>query len=235
MPAFGTAPATHLSGASPGRRGKQTPHGESGPERRSQSRNNTDMAQPLTVPSMTAGADFVLRPWEMSDLPLVREASADEYIPLITTIPRPYSDLAAEEYVRRQWDRAATGFGYPFTIVRTRDRRPVGSIELWLGDVSEGRASLGYWMISAARRQGVAGAALRTVTTWALHDLRIPRVQLFIEPWNTASMRTAESAGYRREGLLRGWQQVGDRRQDMLLYARLNTDGPADGRGPTGS
>lgn len=192
------------------------------------------MAQPLTVPSMTAGADFVLRPWEMSDLPLVREAAADDYIPLITTIPHPYSDGAAEAYVRRQWDRAATGAGYPFTIVRTRDRRPVGSIGLWLRDLSEGRASLGFWMADDARRQGVAGAALRTVATWALHDLRIPRVQLFTEPWNTAAVRTAESAEFRREGLLRGWQQVGDRRRDMLLYARLNSGGPADGRASYG-
>lgn len=70
------------------------------------------MTQPLTVPSMTAGADLVLRPWEMSDLPLVREAAADDYIPLATTIPAPYSE--AEAYIRRQWDRAATGTGYSF-------------------------------------------------------------------------------------------------------------------------
>ncbi|MEV3934003.1 MULTISPECIES: GNAT family N-acetyltransferase [unclassified Streptomyces] len=193
------------------------------------------MAQPLTVPSMTAGADFVLRPWEMSDLPLIREAAVDDYIPQITTIPSPYSDEAAEAYVRRQWQRAATGTGYPFTIARTRDRRPVGSIGLWLADAAEGRASLGYWMTTPARRQGVAGAALRTVTTWALHELDIPRVQLFVEPWNTASVRTAESAGYRREGLLRGWQEIGGRRRDMLVYARLNGDGPAGDRAPTGS
>lgn len=192
------------------------------------------MAHPLTVPSLTAGADFVLRPWEMSDLPLVREAAADDYIPLITTIPSPYSDAAAEAYVRRQWERAATGAGYPFAIVRTRDRRPVGFIGLWLRDAAEGRASVGYWMSGCARRQGVAGAALRTVTTWALHELGIPRVHLLVEPWNTASARTAESAGYRREGLLRGWQQIGNHRQDMVMYARLNDDAPIEERDPTG-
>ncbi|MEU8676062.1 GNAT family protein [Streptomyces sp. NPDC048560] len=186
------------------------------------------MAQPLTVPSMTAGPDFVLRPWELSDLTLVREAAADDYIPLITTIPAPYSDGAAEAFVRRQWDRAATGAGYPFVVARTRDRRPVGSIGLWLRDLPEGRASVGYWLVAPARGQGVAGAALRTVSTWALHELGIPRVQLLVEPWNTASARTAEAAGFRREGLLRSWQQVGDRRRDMLMYAVLNDERPSD-------
>ncbi|MFF2536493.1 GNAT family N-acetyltransferase [Streptomyces cyaneofuscatus] len=185
---------------------------------------------PLTVPSMSAGPDFVLRPWEMSDLPLIREAAQDPYIPLITTVPSRYSDRAAEEFVRRQWDRAATGAGYPFAIVRSRDRRPVGAIGLWLRDLPEGRASIGYWMVPYGRGQGVTRAALRTVTGWALRDLGIPRLQLFIEPWNTASARIAVDVGYRHEGLLRGWQQVGDERRDMAVYGLLNSDGPVDGR-----
>ncbi|MGW3584505.1 GNAT family N-acetyltransferase [Streptomyces rubiginosohelvolus] len=189
--------------------------------------------EPLTVPSMSAGPDFVLRPWEMSDLPLIREASLDPYIPLITTIPAPYSEAAAEAFVRRQWERAATGAGYPFAIVRSRDRRPVGAIGLWLRELPEGRASLGYWLTDLARGQGVARAALRTVTGWALRDLGVPRLHLYIEPWNTASARIAEDIGFRREGLLRGWQQVGDERRDMAVYALLNSDGPVDGRAVT--
>lgn len=185
---------------------------------------------PLTVPSMSAGPDFVLRPWEMSDLPLIREAAQDPYIPLITTIPPRYSDKAAEAFVRRQWDRAATGAGYPFAIVRSRDRRPVGAIGLWMRELPEGRASIGYWMVASGRGQGVTRAALRTVTSWALRDLGVPRLQLFIEPWNTASARIAEDVGYRHEGLLRGWQQVGDERRDMAVYGLLNSDGPVDGR-----
>ncbi|MEU0158937.1 GNAT family protein [Streptomyces sp. NPDC006261] len=188
---------------------------------------------PLTVPSMSAGPDFVLRPWEMSDLSLVREAAQDRYIPLITTIPPRYSEEAAEAFVRRQWDRAATGAGYPFAIVRSRDRRPVGSIGLWLRDLPEGRASIGYWMVASGRGQGVTRAALRTVTGWALRDLGVPRLQLFIEPWNTASARIAEDVGYRHEGVLRGWQQVGDERRDMAVYGLLNSDGPVDGRAAT--
>ncbi|CAH9414394.1 MULTISPECIES: GNAT family N-acetyltransferase [Streptomyces] len=217
-PGTGSAPRTTAeTGNTPGSAPDPAPDPAPGPE-------------PLTVPSMSAGPDFVLRPWEMSDLPLVREASLDPYIPLITTIPAPYSEAAAEAFVRRQWERAATGAGYPFAIVRSRDRRPVGAIGLWLRELPEGRASLGYWLTDLARGQGVARAALRTVTGWALRDLGVPRLQLYIEPWNTASARIAEDIGFRREGLLRGWQQVGDERRDMAVYALLNNDGPVDGR-----
>lgn len=182
------------------------------------------MATPLDVPRLAAGERFVLRAWELGDLPLVAEASTDDYIPLITTVPAPYSRAAGEAFVRRQWERASTGSGYPFVIVRIEDGRPLGMIGLWLKDLDEGRASVGYWLAGSARGQGVAAEALRAVTHWALRDLRIPRVQLCAEPWNVASQRTAERVGFQREGLLRGWQQVGDERPDMLLYSMLGVD-----------
>lgn len=47
------------------------------------------------------------------------------------------------------------------------------------------------------------------------------RIALFIEPWNHASVRTAELAGYRREGLLASHQRIGGERKDMLLYAAI--------------
>lgn len=178
------------------------------------------MEEPLDVPELAAGGGFTLRPWGLADLELVREASEDDYIPLITTIPSPYSEAAGIAFVERQWGRVSAGSGYPFVIV-TADGRPVGNVGLWLKDVSQGRASPGYWIVESARGRGAAGAALGAVTAWVLRDLRIPRLELCVEPWNTASVRAAERVGFQREGLLRSWQQVGNERRDMLLYSLL--------------
>lgn len=188
------------------------------------SRQDATVVQPLEVPHLAAGDDLMLRPWELDDLSLLREASNDEYIPLITTVPAAYSHEAGEAFVQRQWARASTGGGYPFVIVRVQDDRPIGSIGLWLRDVNQGRASLGYWVVKSARGQGVATSALRAVTAWGLDDLRIPRLELYIEPRNTASARTAGTVGFQREGLLRSWQQVGQERRDMITYSVLSTD-----------
>jgi RimJ/RimL family protein N-acetyltransferase len=184
------------------------------------------VAAPLDVPRLDAGDKFVLRPWRLDDLPLVREASSDSYIPLITTIPSTYSQEAGEAFVRRQWERASTGAGYPFVIVRVEDGRPLGMVGLWLKEQGEGRASLGYWLAGPARGQGIAAEALRAVVRWALADLRIPRLELYVEPWNAASQRTAEHVGFQREGLLRSWQQVGEERRDMIMYSMLGADLP---------
>jgi ribosomal-protein-alanine N-acetyltransferase len=180
----------------------------------------------LVVPLRAVGDPLLLRPWESSDadLALVREAATDPYIPLVTSVPPAYSVEAGEAFVRRQWDHAAGGGGYPFVIVRREDRLPVGSIGLRLKDMDRGRAWLGYWVAASARGHGIATAALPAVTEWAISDLRIPRLQLCVEPWNVASIRTAEHAGYQREGLLRSWQQAGDERRDMFMYSVLGTD-----------
>ena len=79
-------------------------------------------------------------------------------------------------------------------------------------------------MVEHARGHGIAATALRAVTTWGLSELRIPRLQLSVEPSNTASIRTAERAGYQREGLLRQWQEIGGERRDMFMYSMLRAD-----------
>ncbi|MFG2475745.1 GNAT family N-acetyltransferase [Streptomyces fagopyri] len=179
------------------------------------------MDQPLDVPELAAGGGFTLRPWTLADLDLVREASEDDYIPLITTVPSPFSDSAGVAFVERQWGRATSGAGYPFVIVNS-DGRPVGTVGLWLRDLGQGRASLGYWVVKSARGRGTAATAVGAVAHWALNTLRIPRLELYVEPWNAASARTAERVGFQREGLLRGWQQIRTERRDMFMYALLN-------------
>jgi [ribosomal protein S5]-alanine N-acetyltransferase len=180
---------------------------------------------PLHVPELPAGPHYALRPWRMADLDLVREASLDPVIPLVTTVPAVYSKEAGTAFVERQWGRPVSGAGWPFVIVRACDGRAVGTVGLW-PDRHE-RASLGYWVVRSARERGAALAGLRAVTDWALDELGLARLELYVEPWNAGSIRTAERAGYRREGLLRSWQKVGDERREMFMYALL----PGEPRG----
>lgn len=175
-----------------------------------------DLKEPPVLP---AGA-YTLRPWETADLHAVREAATDPLIPLITTVPAVYSDTEGTAFVERQWRRPATGH-YPLVIARGSDGRAVGNVGLHV--LSADRASVGYWVLASARGAGAAGAGLRAITDWGLRELGIARLELYVEPWNTGSLRTAESAGYQREGLLRDWQRVGGELKDMVMYATLRT------------
>jgi ribosomal-protein-alanine N-acetyltransferase len=180
----------------------------------------------LVVPTLEAGP-VRLRPFLLSDLDVVREASQDEHIVSITTVPCPFSEDEGRLFIQRQWRRATDGTGYSFAIADAVSDQALGLVGLWLRNIDEGRGSLGYWMASSGRGRGAARQAVGSVAHWALHDLQIPRLELYVEPWNQASLRTAESAGFQREGLLRSWQVVGAQRRDMWMYSLLRSDLPS--------
>jgi [ribosomal protein S5]-alanine N-acetyltransferase len=181
------------------------------------------MNAPLHVPILTAGP-FRLRPFELKDVDLLREAAQDRYIPLITTVPVPYTEETARDFIERQCSRARTGVGYSFAIAGAGIDRAIGQIGLWLKDIESGRASIGYWIVASGRGHGAAQQAVSAIVRWAFQQLSVPRLELYVEPWNDASIRTAERAGFKREGLLRSWQSIDGSRKDLYMYSILPAD-----------
>lgn len=159
-----------------------------------------------------------LRDWRLGDIGAVLEAGHDELIPLITTVPpAPATTADAEAFVRRQWSRWDDG-GWAWAICDADDAA-VGSLTVLPSQ--HGRFSAGYWVAGSARGQGAAAAALSAAAPHVLADDRVERLELYVEPWNVASITTAERVGFVREGLLRSWETVGESRRDMWMYARL--------------
>jgi RimJ/RimL family protein N-acetyltransferase len=185
--------------------------------------DSREMKLPLELPALRVGP-FWVSAWHVKDLALVREASSDSHIPKITTVPPNYTDEEGRLFLQRQWDRAATGAGYSFVIAEAVADRGVGAIGLWLRNIDLGRASIGYWVAPSAQGRHAAWHALCAVRDWAFTTHHIPRLELYVEPWNTPSIRTAERAGFRREGLLRSWETVGGERRDMLMFSLLESD-----------
>ena len=114
----------------------------------------------------------------------------------MTSVPVPFTEDDGLAFITRQHVRARDNVGYSMAIADRVTDRAVGSIGLRLRDLDAGRASVGYWIVPSARGNHAAGHALRAVARWALGVLRIPRLELFVEPGNTASIRTAQHAGF---------------------------------------
>jgi RimJ/RimL family protein N-acetyltransferase len=181
-------------------------------------------APPLRVPVLTSGP-VVLRPFEATDMPMVRLAAVDPVIPSITSVPRGYDEGEGRAFIERQYQRAAKGDGFSFVIAPASDpENGVGSIGLWLDEIESGRASIGYWIVKSARGRGWAGDALRGLVAFAFGQLAIPRLQLFVEPWNVASAKTAISAGFAFEALLRDFERFDGEQHDAECYALLYRD-----------
>lgn len=160
----------------------------------------------------------LLREVRESDVPLARELATDPYVPLTGTLPAHATDAQALAWVHRQRGRHREGAGFSFTIVDAATETPVGHCGLWLRQLADGRGSAGYAVAPSARGRGYAAEALRALTAFGWTIPGLERVLLYIEPWNVASVRTAERAGYTRVGLLRHHEVSDGVRRDVVIH-----------------
>ena len=171
----------------------------------------------LRLPVLSGGA-VTLRAFRATDARMIQEASRDALIPLITTVPHTADHASALAFIDRQHERSRTGEGYSFAIADTADRA-VGQIGLWPRASPAVFASVGYWIRPTARRQGHAAAALTVLVEWAGTLPALSRLELYVEPGNVASARTAERAGFEPRELLPAWRVVAGTPRDMTRYA----------------
>ena len=150
-----------------------------------------------------------LRRWRVDDAELVDEGALDEYTALIEGFAR---EGWLDRHVKDRWAHVIELDGDAVGGIGA-SRRPVPGI-----------AELGYWIVERARRQNAATEAAIQLSGWLLQATNVERLQATVEPWNVASRRVLEKAGFRREGRLRGYASWGRERRDVELYARLAGD-----------
>ncbi|UFU04069.1 GNAT family N-acetyltransferase [Ruania suaedae] len=165
-----------------------------------------------------------LRAFTATDAHLVAELAADSYIPTIGSVPARVDKDGAAAWITRQLARSEQGTGYSFAVAERATDRAVGNAGLSLRALDQGRASAGYAIAPSSRGRGYATDALMALTAFAWTIEGLHRVELFIEPWNVASVRVAERSGYRQEGLLRSHQEIDGVRRDMIVCAALRAE-----------
>ena len=127
---------------------------------------------------------------------------------------------------RSSLDRAAKhGETLPFAI--TVSGRFAG--QATLGGIHRGPLGsgwIGYWVDAAVQGRGVATTAVALAVGHALGPAGLHRVEATIAPENLASVAVVDHLGFRREGLLRRYLNVGDGWHDHLLFALTSEDVP---------
>ena len=177
----------------------------------------------------------MLRAFTPSDVVLIQSTSQDPLIPLITSVPATSGESEALAFIGRQHRRLDNGDGWSFAIADAATGTAVGQIGLWPGQSSRRTGNpdtIAYWIGPGHRNQGYAGEALKLLTEWGMTVGQMKRIELYIEPWNEGSWRTAENAGYRRDRLLPSWQKIGTQWRDMYRYVRTAEPPQTDPRKP---
>jgi ribosomal-protein-alanine N-acetyltransferase len=91
-------------------------------------------------------------------------------------------------------------------------------------------AEVGYSLAAGARGHGYATRSVLLVTDWCFSKLGIRRMELTTHLDNEASQAVARRSGYQREGVMRGYRVLRDKRVDLVMFSRLPGDaGPTKG------
>jgi len=114
------------------------------------------------------------------------------------------------------------GSGAPFAIVDAATRRFLGAVTRFGPDGHQ--ATFGLWLAPEGRGRGVGTRALRRVTDWTIETTEVIRLDAYIMVGNDASIRMAERAGFRQEGVARAWDLHHGVPVDCVVLSRLRTD-----------
>lgn len=158
-----------------------------------------------------------VRSWRLEDAEsIVRHANNLKiWLGLRDRFPHPYTEGDAQDYLRQV---LSTQPETSFAIAHAGEA--VGGVGFVLGtDVERHSAEVGYWLGESMWGQGIATAAVKAATAYAVATYGLWRV--FAVPFNenSASIRVLEKAGFVREGLMRRSAIKNGRVLDQALYA----------------
>ena len=93
---------------------------------------------------------------------------------------------------------------------------------LWVQNSA--RAVLGFDLARANWRQGIMSEALGLLLDYGFQQMELNRVEAVVFRDNDASCRLLAKLGFAREGLLREYEYLHGRLQDMYMYSLLRQD-----------
>ena len=157
----------------------------------------------------------VLRDWEDRDVEPAARACADPEITRWTRVPEDNSPEDIRAFL------ATPAEGVRLVVSDAQTDELLGTIGLLREAAEDRRAELGYWVAAEHRGRGIAVRAVNLLADWAFAERGLARLELHVDPANSASIRVAEKAGFEFEGVLRSYEEIKGTRHDVAMHARL--------------
>lgn len=178
-----------------------------------------------TFPNISISTErLVLRPFGEDDVPALAEMMNDEQVVAWTTVPHPYTEADARQWITRLAPGERTGGrGIVLAVTEFLTQRLVGIVHLKNTDWRVRSSELAYVIAPWARGEGYASEAALAIAQWLFHDQDFERLELRTAADNTASQQVAQKIGCISEGVLRNaW--IARARTEDGTWARVRTD-----------
>ena len=182
-----------------------------------------DLGDITHPPELTDGV-IRLRQLRAADKAAVVKACNDGLVERFCyRVPFPYQDSDFVEFLAYNEQFWASELIANWTVVDPQTDELLAMISLDVVAVRQA-GEIGYWCAPWARGRGVMSAAVRLVRDWAFDALELERLELTTDVENVGSQRVAQAAGFRREGVMRGYLTARDHRTDDVLFGMVAGD-----------
>lgn len=153
----------------------------------------------------------------------IRE-SIPEMKPWLPFAHDDYSTGETRDWLKTQPKEWKNGTSFNFAIVDAADGAMLGGCGLNQIDSINKSANLGYWVRTGRSGRGVCPAAVLLLARWGFKKLKLNRVEITVAAGNRKSLRAAEKAGARREGVLRNRLVMHGQAHDAVVFSFIPGD-----------
>lgn len=168
---------------------------------------------------------FVLRRLRLSDTESLFAILADE------EVTRFYDDEAFTEISQAKAQIEAWESGFDdrrlvrWGIARREDDIVLGTCGYYGFHVWHRRGSLGFELARSYWRQGIMTEALEAIIGFGFNEVGLNRIQAVVMPGNEGSEKLLEKLGFHREGILREYENWGEKGYvDVLMFSLLRSE-----------
>jgi ribosomal-protein-alanine N-acetyltransferase len=170
-------------------------------------------------------ARLILRPWNTADAAALQPlADRREIADTMISVPHPFTEQYATNWIAGHADACARGHACHFAITLSNTGSLVGAAELRAIDAEHSHAELSFWIGVEWWGQGFATEAAQALVCHGFERLNLNRILAFHMVRNPASGQVLEKIGMRREGLLRQCVRKWNRFEDVVVMAVLRED-----------
>lgn len=170
------------------------------------------------------GTRIFIRQLKKSDAPDVAQYANDTAIVKYTTLPFPYNEENALEFIAHTHTKMRNKESFELGIELLDTKQIIGTIGLMKMDHTNKNAELGYWLGKPYWDQKLMKEAVQLMLTFGFDSLGLERIYARVMIPNTRSIKLLEKCGFVYEGTLRKANLVQEEWIDDVMYALLKQD-----------
>lgn len=167
---------------------------------------------------------LTLRPFNLNDAKEVqRQAGSPSVAATTATIPHPYPDGAAEDWISKHQAWFINGTSADFAIMLRTTSKLIGNISLMINKPNQ-KAEIGYWLGEEYWNNGYCTEAMKEVIKYAFEVKNINKITCRHMMTNPSSGKVMIKSGLTQEGYLKQELLKNGQFYDTVVYGLLKSD-----------